>query len=284
LRRLAARRFHIDRKIKDSSNMASDEPLHVSFDGDVGPISAIWNVDFSTPGEVRLAGNSAMMEWATGPEAGHGYGTYTIDAKLEGNEPGPAILFWPGNDEWPGQELDLAEITPDGSGRQYGTVHWNANGSDGWNAQVYDGVQGGVFHEYQMVWEPGRITYNVDGVEKAVFTENVPIDFAHGGVNNTIGFLNNNSNTSVTVRDVTYVPLGEAAPAEPAAPAEEIWVPQASAAAAEEIWAPQASPAPEAPAEEDTFARWTNADGHVDWNAVAEHVIANYEATGYWFV
>jgi beta-glucanase (GH16 family) len=261
--------------------MASNAPLYVSFDDGFGPIANAWNVDTSVPGEVRLAGNSAMMEYASGRDAGHGYGTYTIEAKLEGNQPGPAIIFWPADDKWPGQELDLAEITPDGSGRQYGTVHWNAGGSDAYDARVYDGVGGG-FHDYQMLWEPGRITYSVDGAVKAVFTDHVPVDFANGGINNTIGFLNNNPNTSITVRDVSYVPLGGSAPVQAPAAVQAPAPLQAQAPTAALVEAWQAAPA------EDDGVTWDSAsgfqfDGAVDWNAIAAQVQANYDATGQWF-
>ena len=276
------------------------ESLHVSFDNGFGPISSAWNVDTSTPGEVRLAGNSAMMEFATGPEAGHGYGTYTVNAKVEGNEPGPGIIFWPGDNKWPGQELDLLEITPDGSGRQYGTVHWNSNGSDSYSAKIYDGVSGGQFHDYTMVWEPGKITYKVDGAEKAVFTDHVPVDFEHGGMNNTIGFLNNNPDTSITVRDVTYTPLGGQAPAElSSAPAETSTAAAGSQAVVDEpVLVADTSAQPveagqDGGADAAAFANtvshggwdWpADAAGNVDWNAAAAQVTANYEATGHWFI
>src|SRR5688572_15454625 len=140
--------------------------FHESFDNGVGAISNAWNIDTSVDGQVTLRGSAAMMEWAVGPEAGHGYGTYTIHAKLEGNVPGAGIVLWPGDNEWPGQEIDMAEIAVDGSGRHYGTVHWNAGGHDAYTYKIYDGVQGGVFHDYQMVWEPGKITFKVDGAVK----------------------------------------------------------------------------------------------------------------------
>lgn len=273
------------------------ESLHVSFDDGFGSIGNAWNVDASVPGEVRLAGQSAMMEWATGRDAGHGYGTYTVEAKLDGNEPGSAIIFWPGDNQWPGQELDLVETTPDGSGRQYGTVHWNQGGNDAYEPQVFDGVYGGVFHQYQMVWEPGRITYNVDGQQKAVFTNNVPVDFANGGMNNTIGFLNNNNNTSITVRDVTFEPLGGAAspawsapievPAVPAQPAAiEVAAVPVQAAASDDavVWTPSVQEPVAQSSPDDPWSRWTDASGNVNWEAAAAHVTANYEATGSWFI
>ncbi len=272
--------------------------LYESFDNGPGALGNVYNVDFSTPGEVRLGGSSAMMEWATGRSAGHGYGTYTVEAKLDGNQPGPAIIFWPGDNQWPGQELDLAEITPDGSGRQYGTVHWNNNGSDAYNAQVYDGVSGGVFHDYTMVWEPGKITYLVDGQVKATFTENVPVDFANGGMNNTIGFLNNNPNTSITVRDVSYDPLGSSAPAPAPSPAPAVVADtddgaddNAGGAGGDTDYVVQpAAPAPvTAGASVDSsalgvWAEFADASGNVDWAAAAAAVTANYQETGYWFV
>jgi hypothetical protein len=262
--------------------MASNDALHISFDDGFGSIGSVWNVDTSVKGEVKLAGNSAMMEFASGRDAGHGYGTYTVNAKLEGNEPGAAIIFWPGDNQWPGQELDLAEITPDGSGRLYGTVHWNAGGHDAYDAQVYDGIYSGSFHDFQMIWEPGRITYKVDGQEKAVFTDHVPTDFAHGGMNNTIGFLNNNPDTSITVRDVSYVPLGGDAPS--------VQAPRAQAAPdsapilvdVEAVATPVAVSL--AVASDDPWGQWTDANGAVDWGAAADHVLANYELTGSWFI
>jgi beta-glucanase (GH16 family) len=295
--------------------MAANDALHITFDDGFGSIGNAWNVDTSVRGEVKLAGNSAMMEWAVGRDAGHGYGTYTINAKAEGTEPGAAIIFWPGDNQWPGQEIDLLEITPDGSGRQYGTVHWNDGGRDAYEAQIYDGVYGGVFHDYTMVWEAGRITFKVDGAEKAVFTDNVPVDFANGGMNNTIGFLNNNANTSITVRDVTYTPLGGSAPAytaPQAAPLDEQSLYAAPVAAATaDAWqaADEAEPAEAQAAWEtnewqadeyiqpaETQVEWTadawqgdprfqpGSDGVIDWDGLAAQVMANYEATGTWFV
>jgi len=264
--------------------MASDS-LHVSFDNGFGSISNTWNVDASAPGEVRLGGSSAMMEWATGRDAGHGYGTYTVEAKLEGNQPGAAIVLWPGNNQWPGQEIDMAEITPDGSGRIYGTMHWNENGHDAYDATIFDGVYSGSFHTYQMIWEPGRITYKVDGQQKGGFTDNVPTDFAHGGMNNTIGFLNNNPHTSITVREVSFDPLGGGGSAPEPRPAPEPQVdpisPQAEVVVAVRPQEPEAAAAVDS---SDPYAPWTDASGHIDWNAVAAHVTANYEATGFWYI
>lgn len=235
----------------------SNNALSESFDNGVGAISNAWNVDTSTKGEVKLSGSSSMMEWATGRDAGHGYGTYTVTAKVDGNQPGPGIILWPGDNKWPGQEIDMLEVTPDGSGRHYGTVHWDNGGSDAYTPRIFDGVGGGGFHQYQMTWEPGKITFRVDGAEKGVVTDHVPTDFDHGGMNNTIGFMNTNPNTSLTVSHVDFSPLGgsSAVAVQPAAV-------QA---------APAASPAPAQ-------------SGSTDWEALAAQVQANYDATGNWFI
>ena len=248
----------------------ANNALSESFDSGTGALGNAWNVDTSTKGEVRLHGNSSMMQPASGAGAGQGYGTYTFTAKAEGNQPGPAILLWPGDDKWPGQEIDVMEITPDGSGRHYGNLHWNNNGSDAYSARVYDGVHSGGWHDYQVAWEPGKITFRVDGVEKGVVTEHVPTDHDHGGINNVIGFLNNNPNTSLTVSHVEFTPYGGGASWAPA-PSEEASVQTGGSASA----LLQAQPADPAPAQ---------ASGPIDWNALAAQVQANFEATGQWFI
>jgi hypothetical protein len=256
--------------------MASNDALHVSFDNGSGSLGNGWgNVDFSVPGEVTLRGNSGLMEWAVGRDAGHGYGTYTVNAKLDGGTAGSAIILWPGNDRWPGQEMDIVETMGDGSGRQYATVHWDGGGWDSYDAKILDGVYGGSFHDYTLVWEPGRITVKVDGQEKASWTDHVPTDFAHGGINNTIGFLNNNSASSITVRDVSYTPLGGEAPAW-SAPAPEVIEYVAPAV--------EAAVAPVAEAVAEAIAEPSHDSDHIDWNALAAQAYANWQATGTWFV
>jgi beta-glucanase (GH16 family) len=245
----------------------SNNALNESFNNGVGAISNAYNVDTSVPGEIKLAGNSAAMEWATGTDAGHGYGTYTITAKVDGNQPGPAIILWPGDNQWPGQEIDMMEITPDGSGRQYGTVHWNGGG-DAYNTAIFDGVGGG-WHTYQATWEPGRISFSVDGAYKGSITDHVPADHDHGGMNNTIGFLNNNGNTSITVSDVSFSPSGGGGGSSAQASTATALAQQDTSVAV--AAAPQDTPAP-APA----------ASAPVDWNALAAEVNAYHDAHGYY--
>lgn len=229
----------------------TDSPLNISFDDGLGTLTHHWggNIDWSVPGEVTLTGWGGFMEYPSDSASGHGYGTYTVNARLDGGQPGPAILLWPGDDSWPGQEIDIAEVLPDGSGRHYGTTHWDYYGSDAYESVIFDDVYGGTFHDYTVKWEPDRITYFVDGVEQGSITENVPRDHDNGGMNNAIGIMNINDSTSVTVREVDYRPLGDNG------------------------WSPSPAATPE-PAER---------SGPVDWEVIAAQVVANYEATGSWF-
>jgi hypothetical protein len=281
----------------------TDTPLHESFENSVGPLTETWGVDFSHFGEVRFYGNqystAGMKEPGNDPSAGHGYGTYTIEAMLTGTTAGPAIILWPGDNRYPGQEINLAELAPDGTGRQYATVHWNDNGENNQEVRFLEGVESGVFHTYQAIWEPGKITFNVDGHLAAIVTDHVPIDYDNGGMNNTIAFLNNNDATSLIVRQVDYVPLGvTTAPATPPTDQAIDWYALAAQAQANYEatghWfydAPTAPssppqpadpPAPEAPAAPPAPPAAAPAVA-IDWNALAAQAQANFEATGHWF-
>jgi hypothetical protein len=194
------------------SGIKPDVPMHESFENSIGPFTENWGVDFSTFGEARFFGNqystAGMKEPGADPSIGHGYGTYTVNAMLTGKTAGSAIMLWPGDNKYPGPEIDLAELKPDGTGHQYATVHWNESGQNDQQQYYFDDVQSGVFHNYQAVWEPGKITLSIDHHIVAVVTSHVPADYNHGGMNETFAFLNNNDATSLVVRDVSFVPLG----------------------------------------------------------------------------
>ena len=225
--------------------------FHDSFDAGIEKFPDSWNVDTSVAGQVTLHRpeawlSSGMMEATGSASSGHGYGTYTVNAMLTGIYPGAAIMLWPGDNVFPGSEIDFGETAQDGSGRQYGSLHWDDGGSDANRIQLFDeDIRGGEFHAYQAVWEPGRLTFNVDGKQQAVYTDHVPADFAHGGMDHVFAFLNNRPETSLTVTDISYVPLApELANAAPPPPTEE----------------------------------------PVDWEALAAQATANWIATGYWYV
>ncbi|MBL6458698.1 family 16 glycosylhydrolase [Belnapia sp. T6] len=251
-------------------NNETDQPFHETFDNGSGALSHHWGnaVDTSIPGQITLTGTSGTMEFPGGPTAGHGYGTYTVDAKLDGSEAGPAVLLWPGDDQWPGQEIDVVEML---GGRQYGTLHWSNGGSDAYESRFFDGVSNGEFHQYQVVWEPGRLTYKVDGAVQGVLTDNVPLDHDAGGINNAISVMNSSDSTSLTVRSVDYQPLGGTGSAEVVQPQP--------ATVDHLVQAPVSDPGLDQPS---PAAAAGSPDAPVDWNAIAALVMANYEATGSW--
>ncbi|MDN3567044.1 family 16 glycosylhydrolase [Paeniroseomonas aquatica] len=248
-----------------TSAVETDRPLHESFDNGIGVFTDNWNVDASVPGQVTLRGTSGLMQQAVSTSSGQGYGTYTINAKFEGTMPGPAIILWPGDNHWPGQEINLAEVTNDGTGRIYGALHWDDNG-DHAVTDIYEGVLTGVFHEFKLIWEPNHLTYLVDGVKQAEFTQYVPIDYDHGGMNNVIGWLNTSYETSMTVTDVDYVPLGVAGTPVAQLPATDP--------------TPSPAPAPSTPTPTVPVAAPAAA---IDWDALAAQAAANFAATGHWY-
>ena len=183
-----------------------------SFDSGVGALSHTWGdtskIDTGVPGEVTVSGTAGFMEWPSGPDAGHGYGTFEMVAKLSGDKPGPALVLWPADDRWPGQEFDLGEILEDG--RPYLTTHWaDGNGDNAYDSHVADGVDESRWHTWAVRWEPGRLTYTVDGVVVGEDTEHVPADFAHGGENDVFGGMNRpGDDTSLTLGEIRWTPLG----------------------------------------------------------------------------
>ena len=152
--------------------------------------------------------------------------------------------------------MDFAEIY---GGQVYGTMHWNnGSGGDSYSAVIYNGVDPSQAHTYSIDWEPGSVTFAVDGHTYGTLTNNVSPDAAHGGVNSTLGANNTSYGTSVTVYDVSYSASGAGASvAAVAAPADTS---SASVAVA------------------------ASTDGATDWNAIAAQVYANFEATGHWFI
>ncbi|MBX9595737.1 MAG: family 16 glycosylhydrolase [Roseomonas sp.] len=241
------------------------QPFFDSFDAGIVNFPDTWNVDTSVAGQITLHSpeyylTSGMMEATGSADMGHGYGTYTINAMLEGIYPGSAIMLWNAPNEWPLSEIDIAETSEAGDGQQYAALHWDDNGQDRFSQLWYDpAIRPGVAHTYQAVWEPDRITMKVDGVTQAVFTVAVPKDFADGGWNHVFAFYNNKPETSLTVYDVKYEPLGTSTPA----------LPPPSTPPTTQI-EPAPAPAPAA--------------GVVDWNGLAAAVEANWLLTGQWFI
>ncbi|RYI32957.1 MAG: glycosyl hydrolase family protein [Acetobacteraceae bacterium] len=197
-----------------------------SFDNGIGALSHTWgahNIDTSVRGQVTVSNTGGLMERPYGPSAGHGYGTYSFTAALHGNAEGSAILLWPGDDKWPGTEYDVVEVI---NGQPYGTVHYRgSDGGDGYNVVNFNGIDETQVHTYTLDWQPGKISYFVDGNYMGAITEGVKADYAHGGMNETIGLMNRTSEASMTVYDVSYTPMGEkAAEVAVTTPVADVWV------------------------------------------------------------
>ncbi|WP_158292034.1 family 16 glycosylhydrolase [Paracraurococcus ruber] len=182
-------------------------PFFESFDNGVGALTHRWGsgIDTSVRGQVTVSGDSGMMEQPWGAAAGHGYGTYTVVAKLNGYDAGPAALLWPGNDKWPGPEMDIVEFI---NGHAYSALHWDNGGRDGYRVIEYSGLDAGQTHTYTLDWQPGRVTVAVDGRTYGSYTDNVSADYDHGGVNQTMSIMNRGWNTSITVYEIGYSPNG----------------------------------------------------------------------------
>jgi hypothetical protein len=179
-----------------------------SFDNGIGALTHTWGngIDTSVRGQVTVSGNSGIMENPWGTAAGHGYGTYSITASLSGHAAGPAALLWPGNDVWPGPEMDLVEFI---NGQPYGTMHFSSGGSDVYGSVYYGGVDESKVHTYTLDWQPGSVTFSVDGRAYGSFSDNVSRDYDHGGVNEVFSIMNSGGGgTSITVFDISYSPSG----------------------------------------------------------------------------
>lgn len=206
-----------------------------SFDNGIGALNHTWGrgIDTSVRGQVTVSGDSGIMERPWGAAAGHGYGTYSITLSMRGDAPGPAALLWPGDDKWPGPEYDIAEII---NGRAYGTMHFRgADGSDVYGSVFYNGLDESKVHTYTLDWQPGSITFSVDGKVYGGFTDNVGRDFDHGGINEVFGIMNRGSGTSITVYELSYTPSGSSGGGGGGSSADQVEVTTSARSAAVEV-------------------------------------------------
>ncbi len=183
------------------------DSFYESFDSGTGALSHHWGggLDTSVEGQITLNGGSGgVMEHPSGSGTGHGYGSYTVTAKVEGDAVGPAALLWPADDKWPGTEIDFVEVLPDGT--SYGTAHKN-DGGDWYDARMYWGNDEGGVHTYGIDWHPDRVDFSVDGHHAGTVWMDTK-DAAHGGTNVVFAAMNKNDHTSITVYDMSYSPWG----------------------------------------------------------------------------
>ena len=179
--------------------------FYETFDNGAGALDHHWagDVDTSVSGQITLRGHSGVMEFPSGSDVGHGYGKFTVTAKVEGDQVGPAVLLWPSDDKWPGTELDFVEVLRDGTA--YGTAHKDGGGHDWYSSAMYHGLDESRVHTYGIDWQADRVTFSVDGEDvRTVWMDTK--DAAHGGSDVVFGAMNMNNATSVTVYDMAYTP------------------------------------------------------------------------------
>lgn len=167
---------------------AHNVAYHETFDNGTGRFTNSWGHVEHGSGEVSVI--SKAGEWGDsglmmGYDQSLGYGLFEFTVKTNKDAPGTYTLLWPGDDQWPGPEIDLAEIHFGGGG--YSTVHWNDNGHDAYQSFDMPDLDPTQFHTYAVDWRAGSLTFYVDGHQYARTTEHVPSDAAHGGVNSAPG-------------------------------------------------------------------------------------------------
>ncbi len=144
-----------------------------------------------------------FLQYDGGASAGQGYGLYQVSAALDANQgPGICLCLWPADNQWPGPELDLLESWDSSRQAGFTSVHWKAaDGSDAYSSSsiTLDLTQR---HSYALDWEAGQLSYYVDGALLFVVTGNVPLDFAHGGINETFGAVVSAAGVNPTSRSV----------------------------------------------------------------------------------
>lgn len=173
-------------------------------------------------GTYDIPGTSMMTRVAPNYERrgdfGFGYGLFEFRARFigdgTGDRSGPAIILWPSDDVWPGQEWDLGEIMADGT--FYHARHWKdpATGEDRndiWAPKdqpaKFPGFNHRDWHVHALKHEPGRVTFLIDGTVLFTATQNLEPDFANGGVNHTMGLQNGSSQTGLECDWARWTPL-----------------------------------------------------------------------------
>lgn len=163
-------------------------------------------------GEARMAGSSSglgLQMLCAGASTCFGNGMFRIRAKMTGglgSGSGPALVLWPADDIWPGSEIDIGEIN--GGNQTYMATHYR--GGDGRDYANYFVVPGNhdytVYHDYAAFLQTNKITYYVDNVVIGEDTDNPAPDYANGGVNHSIGFMNRSAETTITVDELEWIP------------------------------------------------------------------------------
>ncbi len=215
--------------------------------------TSIWGEHWGNPNQYWFTGTSAGLllsgsaaagwnpvgieQLNTSKSGGEGYGLYSFTgyAGQAGQGVGICFLLWPADNVWlpsdkAGQasEIDILESW-DGTKNGYSTLHYYQPGANNNGQEIHQisNIDLTKSHTYAMNWEAGSLTYYVDGVEIYQNTSHVPLDYAHGGVNETMGAevvneasYQTTSTVQLHVQDISYSKPNAAgtAPAPVAAP------------------------------------------------------------------
>lgn len=139
----------------------------------------------------------------------YGYGLFqaTLSVPSNDQQPGVAVLLWPASNQWPGPEIDLAEQL---NGQAYMTVHWaDANDNNQYQSYFLPNVDLTQKTSVALDWEPGSLTYYVNGQEVVQYTSGgsvpIPADAADGGQNEAFGAqVGTSSGDQLTLYDMSY--------------------------------------------------------------------------------
>ncbi len=199
--------------------------------------TSIWAEHWGNPNQYWFTGTSAGLllsgsaaagwnpvgieQLNTSKSGGEGYGLYSFTgyAGQAGQGVGICFLLWPADNVWlpsnkpyQASEMDILESW-DGTKNGYSTLHYYQPGSNN-NGQAIHQISNidlTKSHTYALNWEAGSLTYYVDGVQIYQDTTHVPLDYAHGGVNETMGAevvneasYQTTSTVQLYVQDISY--------------------------------------------------------------------------------
>ncbi len=210
--------------------------------------TSIWAEHWGNPNQYWFTGTSAGLLLSGSAAAGwnpvgieqlnisksggEGYGLYSFTgyAGQAGQGVGICFLLWPSDNVWlpsnkpyQASEMDILESW-DGTKNGYSTLHYYQPGSNNNGQEIHQisNIDLTKSHTYALNWEAGSLTYYVDGVQIYQDTTHVPLDYAHGGVNETMGAevvneasYQTTSTVQLYIQDISYSKQNTGAPTAP---------------------------------------------------------------------
>jgi beta-glucanase (GH16 family) len=103
------------------------------------------------------------------------YGRWVVRARMpQGAGTQGYISLWREDFKWP-PEIDFAEVRGSLPNENIFTQHYSAAGKHETEvSKLYESDYTNKFHEYTVIWEPGKLTWLVDGVQKFTTTQKFP--------------------------------------------------------------------------------------------------------------